>query len=119
MSKYLIDIAGGCMRPMWTNMEAAGLIPYFLDAADKRPCVAQLSEGYQRHAGARWCSMKDAQPEVTSAGLAFKRYEMDDPYKEMSRTVHPQTGETVIVFECDFVAVIAKDGTVVDAARMD
>lgn len=98
----------------WTHPERMGAIPAFLWPDDPRPAREQFAERY--HFGG-WHPMKGwSLANVETVGGAVARFPEDPPMRELSRG--QLRDETVILFECSWVAVVQPDGTF-EISRMD
>lgn len=106
------------MRVILTHPKATldhmGLIPFFLNEHDPRPAVEQFSEAYI----AGWNDMKDF---TLKKGVnpydAYKLTFAGDPdLPEIGRV--QLRDETIVLFDCSWVAVIQKDGSFT-VSRMD
>ena len=98
----------------WTDNEAAGLLPMMLSVHDPRDAVTQLDANYGHGGG--WCDQKGFTLHRHSNGSYGLAYPGDPELKEVSRTY--LRGETIVLFECSFVAVEQASGAF-RVARMD
>lgn len=98
-------------RSTWTNPEAAAFLVDIFDEGDPRPAREQAQERYAHGGG--WCPMDGFK--LRGGKLC---YPGDPPFNEHSRTVLPLTGETVVLFDVGFVAIVQKDRSY-EVARMD
>jgi hypothetical protein len=101
------------MTPIVLAVEGVdpGLLPTFLDLNDPRPAREQLDANYQHGGG--WQPFE---------GFAFDRehqtikYPGDPPMHALA--VMMLRNEMVILFECDWVMILQKDGSY-EICRMD
>jgi hypothetical protein len=98
----------------WTDNEAAGYLPLMLSVWDKRGAVEQLDAAYAHGGG--WHDFKGFSLNRHADGSYGLAYPGDPEMRERSRT--QLRGETIILFECDWVVVEQQNGSF-RAARMD
>lgn len=123
MPAALLDFGAGCVRPMWTNLDAIGWIVDYVDVDSDRTLEAQMDAGYLRTAGTTPYHWRPDRWAVTDTGagaeLRSLDYPDDRPMREVSRTVTPLKGGAVIVmFEAAMTAIL-RDEQIVWIARLD
>jgi len=101
---------------LFTNMDAAGLLPMFFDEQDPRPAAEQADANYQHGGGWR------PQPDWT---LQFNR---QDPMQTTAQYPHDPTtaaiavavlhDEVLVLFDYGYLAIVQPDGSF-EMARMD
>lgn len=99
----------------FTNMEAAGFIPQFLDENNPRSAVEQIDTAYQHGGG--WRDFKGFELVFGYDGAPYSlRYPGDPPMRELSRATLRK--EKLVLFDCSWLAVIQADGSF-RVARLD
>lgn len=96
---------------IWTNIHRAGFLPDFLNENDTRTAVEQLHDNYAHGGG--WndfhgFALHNFVRDFIGKPLAELQYPGDPPMREVART--KLDDEWVILFECDWVAVIQDNG---------
>jgi len=91
----------------FSNPMLIGLIPEIITDRDPRPVHEQIESGYAHGGG--WRPMPGFRLTCSSvAGKSVLNYPVDPALHEISRA---QIGEElVMVFDCDFVVVVAANG---------
>lgn len=119
VSRMFIDLKAGALRPAWTSMLLAGLVPSFLDVTDEDDAIAQIAKNYIGWHDAMWM-----EPEVMNAGdvgeatMLFKNVEPGDPpLREVTRCMLRE--ETIIMFQYAWTVVVSGEGQLVGCARLD
>lgn len=111
-----LAVTAAALCSHWSNMEVAGLLPEIILADDPRPAKEQFAERYAHGGG--WNPMsnwlyKPAQPGFPGgASLVYNSSDEEDDaeeYPEVSRTT--VNNETLILFECEFLAIVQPDGS--------
>lgn len=93
---------------IWTNSNMAGFLPWILQAVDPRPARDQLDDRYSHGGGYR------PRPGFTNLepdSPATIQYPGDPTFHEVARSSLPITGETLILFDSSFMAIVQKDGS--------
>lgn len=98
---------------IWTNIEAAGLIPEFLSEHDPRPAREQIHENYAHGGG--WNSFHGFELRQHDGRYAIY-YPGDPAMREVSRT--SLRDELIVLFQYAWLAVIQPNGTY-EIARID
>ena len=93
--------------------EHLGLLPDMLDENDPRCARDQLDANYQHGGG--WYPMKGFKLDANKLDLGL-RYPGDPPMMPMAAT--KLRDETIVLFECEWVAIIQRDGSF-EVCRMD
>lgn len=111
-------------RPRFTNMAVVGILPDLLNVYDPRPVKDQLNETYDHGGG--WRPIKGFTLKAVAPGLPVESRDVlakltahfpnDPPFREVSRTI--MGDELLVLFECDFMAIIQRDGSF-EMARVD
>jgi len=104
------------MHPIWSNMDAAGILPLMLDVLDTRDARAQLDANYAHGGGFRPFKGFELATPPTPDGSYGLRYPGDPVMPEVSRAT--LASETVVLFAYGWVAVIQPDQSFV-VSRMD
>jgi len=103
------------MNNAWTDIDAAGYLPEIISDRDPRPVRQQIESNYAHGGG--WNPLSGFSLHLNQGiGCAKLLYPGDPAMHECSRT-HIRD-ELVILFECDWVAVVQNDGSFA-ATRMD
>ena len=99
----------------FTNMNAAGFLPAFLSENSADDAVTQLNRNYAHGGG--WQDFHGfTLHNKDKVGGSTLSYKGDPDMREISRGV--LRDETVILYQCEWVAVVQKDGSY-RVARMD
>jgi hypothetical protein len=96
---------------VWSNPHVIGYLVNFLNPSDPRGAVAQIGTSYI----SGWNDFNGFQ--LNKSGDRYSlAYPNDRPMRELSRTT--MRGETIVLFEYDWVAVIQPNGSF-KVARLD
>lgn len=98
----------------FTNMEVVGFIPQFLSESDPRSAVEQIHTGYSHGGG--WMDFKGFELAGGGDFDYFLKYPGDPLMRELSRAT--LRNETLVLFDCSWLAVIQADGSY-RVARLD
>lgn len=97
----------------FTNQQAAGYIPWFLDEDDPRPAKEQINQNYI----SGWNEFEGfILHDWKKPDRAYLSYPDDPPMREKSRA--KLRDETLILFQSDWFAIVQPDGTF-NVARLD
>lgn len=123
-TQYLLNFQTGAMHPVWSDMDAVGLVGYYLDAADEETSILDMiRNGYRQSAGTTpyewpvdaWRIANLNQPGYAS--LVSLEYPEDEPFREVSRVSFRD--HLIIMFNAAMTAVIDPDGSIIFVARLD
>lgn len=102
----------------WTDMPVVGFLPEILRPDDERCAADQLNDRYAHGGGFRAYSDAWQLSNPGDVGKATLIFPGDPPFRELSRSRLPLSGETLIFFDSAFLAIVQGDGSF-EVSRVD